>query len=592
MHGLRLRGRARLPRLPGLHDEAPRRLHRPAAGRSSRPGRSARTARRPVRSSRPVALTPRPARTQPEPQLRVSSRPHGRRAHPDPRQAGRRRAEPRGRDRRALRAARARSCAPRGSSSPRASSARRTTPSTPRSRSSASSSTSSPPGPTLAFVLEGEGAIATARKTIGATNPADADPGSLRGEFALAMPNNLVHGSDSPESAEREIGALVPRWAGLTAPQRDRAEAPAIVLASTSPQRRAILEPARGPLRGRRAGVRGGAGRRPARARGRQGALGRRRRADRARRRHGRRLRRRAARQAARSRPTRAAMLVALSGATTRSSRGSACAPPSWEELGQRDDPGHASATLGDRDVDALPRARRVGGAGRRLRDPGARRGARRADRRRLPERRRAARRAASSLLAARFPGATDSAEPSEREQRDPAEDDRGAGEPPRRAPARRGRGRRGASRSRSRTSGRRARVRPRRAGARAGRARTSPGWRPRPRGVPGPSAALTAREADDRRVDERRPGEDEDEVGERARVLDPGAVDERVGGDRGRDRRDRERAPARRALPCGPRTSTTPAATRRTPATSAAETAWPSTATVAARVRPGRVPA
>jgi nucleoside-diphosphate kinase len=60
-------------------------------------------------------------------------------------------------------------------------------------------------GSTLAFVLEGEGAIATARKTIGATNPADADPGSLRGRFALAMPNNLVHGSDSPESAAREI---------------------------------------------------------------------------------------------------------------------------------------------------------------------------------------------------------------------------------------------------------------------------------------------------------------------------------------------------------------------------------------------------
>ena len=60
-------------------------------------------------------------------------------------------------------------------------------------------------GPTLAFVLEGEGAIATCRKTIGATNPADADPGSLRGEFALAMPNNLVHGSDSAESAAREV---------------------------------------------------------------------------------------------------------------------------------------------------------------------------------------------------------------------------------------------------------------------------------------------------------------------------------------------------------------------------------------------------
>src|SRR6266567_5525702 len=65
-------------------------------------------------------------------------------------------------------------------------------------------------GPTLAFVLEGEGVIATARKTIGATNPADACPGSLRGQFALAMPDNLVHGSDSPESAAREIGLWFP----------------------------------------------------------------------------------------------------------------------------------------------------------------------------------------------------------------------------------------------------------------------------------------------------------------------------------------------------------------------------------------------
>jgi nucleoside-diphosphate kinase len=65
-------------------------------------------------------------------------------------------------------------------------------------------------GPTLAFVLEGEGAIATARKTIGATNPADACAGSLRGEFALAMPDNLVHGSDSPESATREIALWFP----------------------------------------------------------------------------------------------------------------------------------------------------------------------------------------------------------------------------------------------------------------------------------------------------------------------------------------------------------------------------------------------
>jgi nucleoside-diphosphate kinase len=64
--------------------------------------------------------------------------------------------------------------------------------------------------PTLAFVLEGEGAIATCRMTIGATNPAEAMPGSLRGRFGLAMPNNLVHGSDSPESAEREIALWFP----------------------------------------------------------------------------------------------------------------------------------------------------------------------------------------------------------------------------------------------------------------------------------------------------------------------------------------------------------------------------------------------
>lgn len=65
-------------------------------------------------------------------------------------------------------------------------------------------------GPTLAFVLEGEGIIATARATIGATDPAAADPGSIRGSFALSMPNNLVHGSDSPSSAEREIGLWFP----------------------------------------------------------------------------------------------------------------------------------------------------------------------------------------------------------------------------------------------------------------------------------------------------------------------------------------------------------------------------------------------
>jgi nucleoside-diphosphate kinase len=65
-------------------------------------------------------------------------------------------------------------------------------------------------GPTLALALEGEGAIAVARSTIGATNPADAAPGSIRGDLALAMPDNLVHGSDSPESAERELALWFP----------------------------------------------------------------------------------------------------------------------------------------------------------------------------------------------------------------------------------------------------------------------------------------------------------------------------------------------------------------------------------------------
>jgi nucleoside-diphosphate kinase len=60
--------------------------------------------------------------------------------------------------------------------------------------------------PTLALVLEGESAISVVRTTMGATNPADAAHGTVRGDLALAMPDNLVHGSDSPESAEREIG--------------------------------------------------------------------------------------------------------------------------------------------------------------------------------------------------------------------------------------------------------------------------------------------------------------------------------------------------------------------------------------------------
>jgi nucleoside-diphosphate kinase len=59
--------------------------------------------------------------------------------------------------------------------------------------------------PTLALVLEGEAAVTVVRATMGATNPVNAAPGTIRGDLALAMPDNLVHGSDASESAEREI---------------------------------------------------------------------------------------------------------------------------------------------------------------------------------------------------------------------------------------------------------------------------------------------------------------------------------------------------------------------------------------------------
>jgi nucleoside-diphosphate kinase len=65
-------------------------------------------------------------------------------------------------------------------------------------------------GPTLALVLEGESAIPVVRTTMGSTNPAESAPGTIRGDLALAMPDNLVHGSDAPESAQREIELWFP----------------------------------------------------------------------------------------------------------------------------------------------------------------------------------------------------------------------------------------------------------------------------------------------------------------------------------------------------------------------------------------------
>ena len=60
--------------------------------------------------------------------------------------------------------------------------------------------------PVVAMRVQGAGAIKTVRNLMGATNPADAAPGTIRGDLALSMPDNLVHGSDSPESATRELG--------------------------------------------------------------------------------------------------------------------------------------------------------------------------------------------------------------------------------------------------------------------------------------------------------------------------------------------------------------------------------------------------
>ena len=65
-------------------------------------------------------------------------------------------------------------------------------------------------GPLVAMVLEGYEAVTAARQVIGATNPLEAASGSLRGEFGLEVQTNLVHGSDSDESAEREVALFFP----------------------------------------------------------------------------------------------------------------------------------------------------------------------------------------------------------------------------------------------------------------------------------------------------------------------------------------------------------------------------------------------
>ncbi len=60
-------------------------------------------------------------------------------------------------------------------------------------------------GPVFAMVWEGENVIATARNMMGKTNPSEAAPSTIRGDFGVTVGKNIIHGSDSPESAEREI---------------------------------------------------------------------------------------------------------------------------------------------------------------------------------------------------------------------------------------------------------------------------------------------------------------------------------------------------------------------------------------------------
>src|SRR5215218_3070164 len=65
-------------------------------------------------------------------------------------------------------------------------------------------------GALVAMVLEGDAAVTAARQVIGATNPLEAAPGSIRGDFGLEVQTNLVHGADSPESARRETALFFP----------------------------------------------------------------------------------------------------------------------------------------------------------------------------------------------------------------------------------------------------------------------------------------------------------------------------------------------------------------------------------------------
>lgn len=65
-------------------------------------------------------------------------------------------------------------------------------------------------GPVVAMAVEGEDAVPVVRALMGATDPKRADPGTIRGDFGLEITENIVHGSDSPESAARELALFFP----------------------------------------------------------------------------------------------------------------------------------------------------------------------------------------------------------------------------------------------------------------------------------------------------------------------------------------------------------------------------------------------
>jgi nucleoside-diphosphate kinase len=65
-------------------------------------------------------------------------------------------------------------------------------------------------GPLVAMVLEGDSVVKAARQVIGATNPLEASPGSIRGDLAISVGQNMVHGSDAPESGQREVALFFP----------------------------------------------------------------------------------------------------------------------------------------------------------------------------------------------------------------------------------------------------------------------------------------------------------------------------------------------------------------------------------------------